>query len=108
MKNILKGSKDLEGKKNKKKNKWSREFFRQTFFFCVSVSDVFRTKNMIHVILRKHKEKYNLKWLRVSMSYHKFANMDEILHDFPIKTDIGSKDFEKLACNCYNSTKVSG
>ena len=75
------------------------------------MSDIYRGKNAIHITLKNLKNKYNLKWLRTSMSYHKFSNMGEILQgDLTSKLmkGIGSKDFDSLDCNCYNSTKVNG
>ena len=55
-----------------------RNFTRQ-IFFCVGVSKAFQGKHAIHVILKKLRDKCNLKWLSISMSYHKFANLSEIL-----------------------------
>ena len=102
--------KEIRNSKEKKKKKRGRSFSRQTFF-CVGVSDVFRGSRAIHVILKNLKRKHNLKWLRLSMSYHKFSNLRVILQgDLTSKLmeEVGSKDFEELSCNCYNSTKVNG
>ena len=50
----------LEPEHGKKKSK-----SRQTYF-CIGVSDVWETP--VHVALRELRNKYNLKWLRISMS----------------------------------------
>ena len=55
--------------------------------------------------------KHGLKWLRLSMSYHKFPNMGENLQgDLTSKLmeGIESKDFYKLECNCNKNTKENG
>ena len=47
----------------------------------------------------------SLKWLRVSMSYHRFSNLRELFQgDLNTKLNRGiiSKDFENLPCNCRN------
>ena len=74
------------------------------------MSKAFQGKHAIHVILKRLRDKYGLKWLRISMSYHKFANLSEILVgdlNNKLMEGIGLKDFDKLKCNCY-STKVDG
>ena len=45
---------------------------RQTYF-CIKVSDAWEIP--IHVALQELQNKYNLKWLRISMSYHRFSNL---------------------------------
>ena len=69
---------------------------------------MFKGKDSIHVILKKARNKYNLKWLRLGMSYHKFSNLNQILQgDLTEKlmNGIASKDFEPRACNCHNAAK---
>ena len=92
-----------------KKKRRLRKFTRQ-IFFCVGVSKAFEGKNAIHIIIKKLRDKHNLKWLRTSMSYHKFANLSEMFAsdvNKKLMEGIGSKDFDTLKCNCY-STKVDG
>ena len=92
------------------KKKRRREFSRQTFF-CAGVSDVFRNKYAIHVLIKQLRQKHNLKWLRLLMSYHKFPNMGENLQgDLTSKLmeGIGLNDFQKLKCNCNKNTKMNG
>ena len=65
-------------------------------------------KKPIRVLLTNLQNKYNLKWLRISMSYHKFPNLREIFQgDLASKLMEGvqSKDFMDRACNCNKSTK---
>lgn len=95
MKRILKGLKTL---KQRKKNKRGGEFSQQTIV-CVGVNNVFNRDKVIHATLKKHKLKYNLKWLRLSMAYHKFINMGDILQGGLTSTlmeNIGLKDFEEM------------
>ena len=67
--------------------------------------------NAIHVILKKLRNKYNLKWLRISMSYHKFSNLGEIFQgdlNKKLMNNITSKDFMDLDCNCRRCSTVNG
>ena len=90
----------------------------RTMPFCIGVCKTWVTRNTwnniipIHAILKKLRDKYNLKWLRISMSYHKFTNLGEIfqgdLNDDKVMDGITSKDFMDLNCNCIQSTTVNG
>ena len=65
----------------------------------------------IHVILKRLRDKYNLKWLRTSMSYHRFPNLGEIFQgdlNTKLMDNITSKDFMDRECNCTNATTVNG
>ena len=64
-----------EKEKKKKKNKHNPK--RQSFF-CIGISKIWMGKNSIPSLLKKLRDKYNLKWLRISMSYHRFTNLKEI------------------------------
>jgi hypothetical protein len=46
-------------------------------FYCLGFSKFWKTP--IHVILRRLRNKHNLLWLRVSMSYHRFNNLRSCL-----------------------------
>jgi hypothetical protein len=35
-------------------------------------------KNPVHAILKELRNKHELTWLHISMSYHKFSNLQEI------------------------------
>ena len=78
-------------------------------YFCIGVSKFWKTP--IHMILKSLRDKHGLKWLRSSMSYHRFPNLREIFQgDLTNKTLGGalSKDFMGRGCNCNSTTKVSG
>jgi GIY-YIG catalytic domain len=69
--------------------------------FCIGYSRAW-TKP-IHQIIKETKKKFNLDWLRVSMSYHRFTNLREIFQgdlSRKLTIDVISKDFEALECNC--------
>ena len=64
----------------------------------------------IHVTLKSLHDKYELKWLRISMSYHRFSNLREIVQGdlvSKLKKGVVSMDFVDRPCNCYKSTKDS-
>ena len=42
-------------------------------FFCIGKSNLW--KEPIHKTLKSLRDKHNLKWLRISMSYHHFSNL---------------------------------
>jgi GIY-YIG catalytic domain len=74
---------------------------RRSTFFCIGYSRAW-TKP-IHQIIKETKKKFNLDWLRVSMSYHRFTNLREIFQgdlSRKLTIDVISKDFEALECNC--------
>ena len=58
------------------KNEPRKKNNRQTYF-CIGFSDIWR-RVPIHATLKKLRDKFNLKWLRISMSYHKFPNIREL------------------------------
>ena len=65
-------------------------------FFC----EINRLKNI-----------FNLYWLRVRMSYHRFNNLTKIINgDLVTKTGRGifSKDLMDRECNCSLPSKVNG
>jgi hypothetical protein len=97
---------NVETKKQKKRDKK-----RQTYF-CIGVSNFWKVKGLpIHQILKKLRNKHELKWLRISMSYHKFQNLQELFQsDLSCKLmrGVGSKDFDDLKCNCNTRTKING
>ena len=105
---------DLEEKANEKlktksKEKQSQRQNNRQTYFCIGISEVW--EEVIHVTLSQLREKQNLKWLCISMSYHKFLNLREIFQsDLSEKLirGIQSKDFMNLPCNCNVRTKVDG
>jgi GIY-YIG catalytic domain len=74
---------------------------RRSTFFCIGVSEAWPTP--IHQIIRDTKKCFNLKWLRVSMSYHRFTNLRELFQgdlSKKLTMNVASQDFENLECNC--------
>ena len=72
---------------------------------------MFKGKNSVHITIKNLRDKYNLKWLRVSMSYHKFPNLSEILGgdlQGKLMEEVESIDFMDRPCNCNSASKVDG
>ena len=105
----LRSTEEKEKEKSEKKKKQSRQTY-----FCIGVSTVsMRTARHppFHETITKIRNKFNLKWLRVSMSYHKFPNLGQLFQsDLTTKLTKGleSLDFMDLPCNCNVRTKVNG
>ena len=73
----------------------------RTIYFCVGHSDAWAKP--IHHVIKELKQQFGIKWLRVSMSYHRFPNLRELFQkDLNKKMNVGicSKDFQALECNC--------
>ena len=108
----LRNLKTKEEREELKKEK-NRKRKRQTFF-CIGVSQCsMRTSKHppMHATIKKLRDKYNLKWLRVAISYHKFPNLSQaFMGDLTAKLtkNVNSRDFEDLPCNCNRASKVNG
>jgi hypothetical protein len=79
---------------------------KRAIYFKLGFSNFWRTP--IHKIIKRIKDRFNLAWLRVSMSYHRFNNLRETFQaDLTTKLseDIVSLDFKNLACNCQKKSK---
>ena len=102
---------DLNVKEEEKKKKESRRKVSRQVYFCIGICEVWKGKNAIHKTLKMLIQKYNLKWLRQSMSYHKFSNLREILQgdlSGKLMKGVGSRDFDALPCNCSTPSKRNG
>jgi hypothetical protein len=67
-----------KGKEKRKEEKLERDKQRNiSVFFCIGYSKLW--KKPIHKILKKLRNKFDLNWLRISMSYYHFPNMRELL-----------------------------
>ena len=92
----------LKASKQHKSTKRTQQTRRErNIFFCVGYSTALTTP--IHSIIKRLRDQFELKWLRVSMSYHRFSNFREILQqdlNKKITMDIASLDFQNLDCNC--------
>jgi hypothetical protein len=70
-------------------------------FFCLGFSKFWKTT--IHVLLRRLRNKHNLLWLRVSMSFHRFSNLRELFQGHLNKIllrNVDSEDLRDRPCNC--------
>ena len=70
-------------------------------FFCLGYSRFWKTP--IHVVLRRLRNKHNLLWLRVTMSYHRFNNLREMFQGHlnrVLMKNVDSKDYCDRPCNC--------
>jgi hypothetical protein len=70
-------------------------------FVCLGFSKFWKTP--IHVLLRRLRNKHNLLWLRVSMSYHSFNNLRELFLGHLKKVllrNVDSEDPRDRPCNC--------
>lgn len=104
---LMKIKNDKENKKIKIKNKRKN---RNTYF-CIGGCETWSGANSIHITLKKLRNKYNLKWLRIAMSYHKFSNLNEIFQgdlNNKLMHNITSRDFMDLNCNCNRGSMVEG
>ena len=89
--------------RKKKRNK--RESLCKTHF-CIGASEIWRKP--IHCILEEMKNKHNIKWIRITMSYHKFVNIREIFQgglNRKLMKGVGSRDYKNLPCNCIKKLK---
>jgi hypothetical protein len=88
------------------KRKRDRE---QSTFFCIGFSGIWTLKP-IHQRLKELRVKHGLTWLRNSMSYHKFSNLGQQLHnDLSRKLMKGTYDMDEgdKPCNCYATNKLA-
>lgn len=62
------------------------------------------------LLSRRLRNKHNLKWLRVSMSYHKFANLRKIFSGdlTGMKVIKSIEDIMDRVCNCNKDLKIDG
>ena len=76
-------------------------------FFKIGYCDFW--KKLIHKIINETKSKFpGLSWLRVSMSYHQFCNVHQLLQEdlgTKLSKNLQSLDFATLPCNCPKNTK---
>ena len=105
MRDVLKDIENSQRSKNTRKRPDRRK--RETLF-CIGMSSVWRGKHSLPVKLKKLRNKHNLKWLRISMSYHRFPNLLETLQgDLCSKLNEPwySADFMERPCNCCRRTR---
>jgi len=93
-----KAAEQAEDNSNNERNR------RRTACFCIGHSNIW--SKPVHSIIKSTKDKFNLQWLRVSVSHHRFTNLREVFQgDLSRKLTVGltSQDFEPLPCNCRTS-----
>ena len=98
----------LEENEAEKNNKKRRQRDRKrAIYFRVGFSNYWREP--IHKMISRIKAHFpSLKWLRVSMSYHRFPNLRESFQgdlNKKLVEGIQSRDFKQLKCNCRKGTK---
>ena len=94
---------DIEKEQDVRKKK------NRNVYFCVSYSRSFSTS--IHRVINRLKRSFNLSWMRIRMSYHRFNNLAELLNrDLAKKIgrEICSKYLMDRKCNCSLPSKVNG
>jgi len=101
---------EVEANKDKKAeaDEKKKDRARQTFF-CVGYSPNWSTP--IPMILKELRNKHGLKWIRNSMSYHKFSNVRETFQGDAVAKmmkGITSRDFQDLPCNCQERSRMEG
>ena len=80
----------------------------RNIYFCVAYSRYFSTE--IHRVIDRLKKSFNLTWLRVRISYHRYNNLAELLNgDLAAKIGRGifSKNLMDGECNCSLPSKVN-
>ena len=78
------------------------------FYFCVAYSHYFSTS--IHRVIDRLKKSFNLTWLILQMSYHRFNNLAELLNGdlaAKIRRGIFSRDLMDRECTCSLPSKVN-
>ena len=92
----------------KNPNQWKRDRARQTYF-CLGVSSFWEVP--LHKIIKRLRNKHNLKWLRFSMSHHHFSNLGELFaQDLQTKIlqNVESEDYRTRPCNCRGTCAFNG
>ena len=100
------GKQDEKLEKNKERDVSVNK--NRNVYFCVAYSRYFSTA--IHRVIDRLKKSFNLNWLRVRMSYHRYNNLAELLNrDLATKIGRGifSKDLMDRECNCSLPSKVN-
>ena len=62
-------------------------------------------------MIKKLRDDFNLKWLRVSISYHRFSNLGQGFQgdlSGKLTKNVQSEDFAQLKCNCNKKSLVNG
>jgi hypothetical protein len=93
---------------SKSRKRQAKEKQRQVYF-CLGVSG-WHVKP-VHTILKRLRNQFNLKWLRISMSYHRFANLRQMYQrdkEKKLMNGIHCGDCVDRPCNCSKASQVNG
>ena len=93
---------------NEKERDVSKKKNRNVYFF-VAYSRYFSAS--IYRVIDRLKKSFNLSWMIVQISYHRFNNLAELLHgDLAAKIGqvIFSKDLMDRKCNCSLPSNING
>ena len=83
---------------------------RRCTYFCVGYSTIWQDEP-ISAVIKRLKKKYGLRWLRFSMSYHRFPNVRELFRsdvERELNTGLLSEDYKDRPCNCNDTCKRNG
>ena len=97
----IQDSKQINAEARKRAKEKKRKNRNRSVFFCIGHSKGWESP--IHVTLKRLRNKHNLKWLRISMSYHRFPNFREMLQgdlSRKLRDGVESLDFKDKKCNC--------
>ena len=103
---IQKREAELADPKRDQTAKHKKRDRKRKTYFCVGFSNIWKIP--IHKTIKSIRDKYNLKWLKVSMSYHRFTNLRETFQgDLTGKINHGieSKDFMTEKCSCHGNKR---
>ena len=88
--------------KRKSKSKRTREGKRQTYF-CIGVCDIWKKGKPIHTTINILKKKYDIKWLRKSMSYNRFWKGSGCAYQYSNDRKCG---YEHYCSSCFKKSGV--
>jgi hypothetical protein len=83
--------------------------WKRKVFFCLGVSGWHQIP--VHVIVKRLRNQFDMKWLRFSMSYHRFANLRQMYQrdrEKKLMARIFCGDCMDRGCNCGDVSLVGG
>ena len=97
----------MKEKRTERKKEKDKRRKRQTFCCIVVSQSLLRSSKHppMHATIKKLRDKYNLKWLRVGMRCHKCPNLSLTVK---LTKNVNSRDFGDLASNCNRASKING
>ncbi len=96
-----------DGKEKRKEDKVERDRQRnRSVYFCIGYSKLW--KEPIHKLIKQLRNRFDLGWLRVSMSYHRFPNLRDLFQSDLTSTiieGVESIDLKVRECNCRTAKR---